>query len=152
MNKKSKYDGQVEVVAAPLIVNGQGEVLLIQSHKWGDQWLLPGGHVEYGETIFEAVVREAKEETGLEVEPQHSVNIGELIFDPSFERKAQLIFFHVLCQAKTEHVTLDPSELKNYRWQKAETWLAGEIEIRAHQTLQNFVDGVRINLNSKRWK
>lgn len=147
----SKYDGQVEVVASALIVNAKGEVLLIQAPKWGDQWLLPGGHVDYGETAYEAAVREAKEETNLEVEAKYCINMGELIFDPSFNRKAHLVFIHVLCQAKTEEVKLDGIELSNYRWSDPKQMLARKVESRARQTLLNYVNGVRIDIDSKRW-
>jgi ADP-ribose pyrophosphatase YjhB (NUDIX family) len=47
--------------------NEAGEVLLI--HKTdNDLWALPGGGVDVGESVAEAVVRETKEETGFDVE------------------------------------------------------------------------------------
>jgi 8-oxo-dGTP pyrophosphatase MutT (NUDIX family) len=48
---------------AVIIFNEQGEVLL-QRRKDVNQWCLLSGHVEFGETITEAVLREVVEETG----------------------------------------------------------------------------------------
>ena len=55
--------------AALLIVEG-GKVLLVQrAHEpYLGQWMLPAGFVEYGEIAEESAVREAQEETGLDVE------------------------------------------------------------------------------------
>ena len=46
-----------------------GAVLLIRRGKGpaAGEWSVPGGHVEMGETLHEAIVREVLEETGLEV-------------------------------------------------------------------------------------
>jgi 8-oxo-dGTP diphosphatase len=44
------------------------------------EWSIPGGLVHLGETLQEAVVREAMEETGLQVEPQHLIELLERIF------------------------------------------------------------------------
>ncbi|MBE9566327.1 MAG: NUDIX hydrolase [Proteobacteria bacterium] len=49
----------------------RGRLLLIQRGTEPNKglWSFPGGRIELGETLFEAVKREAGEETGIEVEP-----------------------------------------------------------------------------------
>lgn len=52
-----------------LIINDQQEVLLglrNASHGTGE-WSFPGGHLEFGEKIFDAAKREVKEETDLDI-------------------------------------------------------------------------------------
>src|SRR3989454_10380372 len=57
-----------------LIFDDQGRILL--GHRRDiDWWNLPGGGMEAGETVDEALQREVREETGLEVEVQQLVGV-----------------------------------------------------------------------------
>ncbi|QGA80743.1 NUDIX hydrolase [Candidatus Nanohalobium constans] len=64
-----------DFVAGCLVVE-DGKLLLLDHSKYG-VWLPPGGHVEERETPDEAAKRETMEETGLEVELQHSSGVVE---------------------------------------------------------------------------
>jgi ADP-ribose pyrophosphatase YjhB (NUDIX family) len=56
--------------------------LLLQQRSDGGQWGLPGGSVEIGESVSDAVVREVREETGLTVTPRRLVGVYS---DPAFQ-------------------------------------------------------------------
>jgi ADP-ribose pyrophosphatase YjhB (NUDIX family) len=139
----SKYENTVEVVASPLIVRKDGKILLIKSHKWGDQYLIPGGHVNPGETIFEGAKREGEEETGLKLKPLHCVNVGELINDSTYYRKAHLIYFHIVCEAMTEEVRLDGKELQEFFWVTPEEALKLP-NLVVRRTIENYIKEVVI--------
>ncbi|MDN8759557.1 NUDIX hydrolase, partial [Staphylococcus aureus] len=54
-------------VVYALIQDEAGNILLVHNTDGGG-WSLPGGKVEYGETLVEALKREVREETGLAIE------------------------------------------------------------------------------------
>jgi ADP-ribose pyrophosphatase YjhB (NUDIX family) len=57
--------GRVEG-ANVFVTDGEGRILVVKP-TYAREWMLPGGRVERGETPHAAAVREAREETGLEV-------------------------------------------------------------------------------------
>ena len=61
------YRNPVPTVDIIIEIPGQG-IVLIQRRNPPHGWALPGGFVDYGESFDQAAVREAREETGLEVE------------------------------------------------------------------------------------
>ncbi|MCJ7839780.1 NUDIX hydrolase [Lederbergia sp. NSJ-179] len=54
---------------AAFVTNEKGEVLLLRTHWRSDTWEMPGGCVEVGEPLDEAVCREFFEETGVTIRP-----------------------------------------------------------------------------------
>src|SRR5687767_9475682 len=79
------------VVGVGGVVLRDGKVLLIQRGKepLKGRWVIPGGTVEVGETLEEAVAREVREETGIEVRAREVV----LVFD-RIERSGNEVLYH----------------------------------------------------------
>lgn len=67
----------LHVTASAVVVGESGTTVALHLHKRLGLWLQPGGHVEPGETVFEAALREAREETGLPV--RHAIAHGDFV-------------------------------------------------------------------------
>ncbi|OIO25470.1 ADP-ribose pyrophosphatase [Candidatus Micrarchaeota archaeon CG10_big_fil_rev_8_21_14_0_10_54_18] len=104
-----------EPVTGAVIINPENKVLLVKSHKWHENYSVPGGHVELGETLENSVKREVKEETGLEIHDLEFLGVQEFIFDKIFWKKKHFLFFDYMCKTDCKEVTLN-SEASRFIW------------------------------------
>jgi len=98
-----------------LIFDPQGRLLLVRSHKWRGRYVVPGGHVELGERLVDALRREAKEETGLDIYDPEFLCFQEFIYDEHFWKSRHYIFFDFVCRTDSTVVQLN-SEAEEYLW------------------------------------
>lgn len=100
-----------EPTVGVFVFNPDDQLLLLKSHKWLGKYVVPGGHVELGERLEDAVVRETKEETGLDVYDLEFIVFQEFVYDPSFWKPRHFIFFDYACKTRSTDVQLnDESE------------------------------------------
>ncbi len=110
-----------------LIFNPEGKLLLVQSHKFHGKWVVPGGHIEVGERMVDAVVREAKEETGLDVYDPQFIFFQEFIQDEAFWQKMHFIFFDFALKTDSSAVVLN-DEAEAYKWVTLEEALKMDVD------------------------
>jgi len=67
-NSSNKEKPRNPYLTVDVIIEIDGGIVLIKRKNPPPGWAIPGGFVDYGESLEEAAVREAKEETGLDIE------------------------------------------------------------------------------------
>ncbi|CCY79985.1 nucleoside diphosphate hydrolase [Mycoplasma sp. CAG:877] len=90
LNKKIKrgdklLDNEHILVAVIFIENSEGKYLIQKTSKEkGEKYATTGGHVLSGETPKTSIIRETKEELGLDVSNENIIYIGDLLFGIPF--------------------------------------------------------------------
>lgn len=92
-----------------LLVAQSGELLLIRTAKWSGRWGLPGGKIDYGETLLDAYRREMREETGLDVGHADWLCIQDSIESPEFTSPRHFLLINYVSR-----LTGRPEPRKNY--------------------------------------
>lgn len=97
------------------------ERVLLVHHRPTDQWTLAGGGVEHGEDPIDAVVRELREETGLEGRPQQLLGIDSRVIpaaerlEPGEDHHNVGVFYEVTITGGAERLEPD-LEIVGVRW------------------------------------
>jgi 8-oxo-dGTP diphosphatase len=89
-------------VGVGAVILHEGKVALIQRGKepLRGRWVIPGGTVEPGESLEDAVVREVREETGLIVQPEEVV----LVFDRILKDGEELRYHYVIIDYRCRYI------------------------------------------------
>lgn len=101
-----------KAIVGGLIYNSRGELFLMQSFgKYQDQWIVPGGKVDWGESVQVAFIREVREETNLQIENVEFLGIRELI-----EPERHFIFLEHQATAKNANDVKLNEEAQHFGW------------------------------------
>lgn len=90
-----------------LIIEYNKGIILINRKNPPEGWALPGGFVDYGESLEAAAVREAKEETGLEVELLRQFHAYS---DPKRDPRHHTITLVFIAKAKGQAIAGDDAK------------------------------------------
>jgi phosphoglycolate phosphatase len=107
-----------EATVGALIFNGAGEALMIRTHKWSNLWGIPGGKIKWGEPAVDALRREIKEETGLDVTDIEFVVVQDCIHSKEFYRDAHFVLLNYTCCCTGQPVVNLNDEAREFRWVK----------------------------------
>lgn len=110
-----------------LIFNDAGKVLMIRTHKWSDRWGIPGGKIEWGEASEDALRREVREETALEITQVRFEMVQDAIHPPEFHRDAHFLLLNYSCLAPGNQTVRLNEEAEDYRWVTPEA--AGQMDL-----------------------
>ncbi|MBU3013440.1 NUDIX domain-containing protein [Poseidonibacter lekithochrous] len=107
-----------------VVINEKNELLVIKERISNIGFKLPGGHIDNGEMISTAVVREVKEETGIDVEFDSVISLGH--FYPHQFHKSNL---YILCiaNAKSSEINIeDTKEILEAKWMDINEYIEDE--------------------------
>jgi ADP-ribose pyrophosphatase YjhB (NUDIX family) len=104
------------VTVGGLIFNSAGEVLMLRTHKWSNLWGIPGGKIKWGEPAMDALRREIKEETNLDVSGIEFALVQDCIHSKEFYRDAHFVLLNYTCQCDGEVQVKLNDEAREFRW------------------------------------
>jgi len=107
-----------------VVINDKNEILVIKERILSIGYKLPGGHIDLGEKIADAVCREVLEETGIIVEFESIITLSQ--FHPHQFGKGNI---YILCNAKATSYEIniqDTDEIIDAKWIDVEVFLKDE--------------------------
>lgn len=102
------FEDKFRLSSHAVITNDKNEVLLLKANYGDGNWGLPGGALEPGETIHQALERECFEELGCKVSPQY---LSGVYYHSAFNSQA-FIFRCEFTQGSTVQLSDEHTEFK----------------------------------------
>lgn len=113
--ERPRDPGPPVATVGALIEDDGGRFLMIRTHKWGHRWGIPGGKIERGETAEEALRREVREETALEIAEARFVMVQDCIDSEEFQRPEHFLLLNYHARRTSGEVELN-DEAEDFRW------------------------------------
>lgn len=139
-----------ELVVGVYIFNKKGELMLVRSPKWNNKFVPCGGHVDFNESYADTAIREAKEETGLDVVNPEVIAATDMISHGDFH-KGNRHMVSLQCRVEladeNQEPKLDGVEAKEYLWLKPEEFLKrDDVVENVREVLSNYLIKIKKGL------
>jgi ADP-ribose pyrophosphatase YjhB (NUDIX family) len=122
-----------------LVTNPEGKVLIVRTGKWRGTWGVPGGKVEWGETLEAALLREFREEVGLELERVQFALLQEAVDDPQFHQSAHFVLINYFAHSRGSTITPN-HEIEEWAWVTPEQAFSYPLNSFTRVLVQCFID------------
>lgn len=91
-------DDETGLLVGSVVRDGDGRVLLLRN-QWSEGWMGPGGAVEPGESLREAIRREIREESGVEARVERPLAVERQRFERSGDPTRAVVGWYVTFEA-----------------------------------------------------
>lgn len=118
-----------------LIINEQGELLLVNTRKWSNKYGLPGGKIDYGETMEQAYYREIREETGIELDNATWLVAQDSIESKEFHKPRHFILVNYLSRIEGQVNLQKNYESHNIGWHTYEQAISLDLNIPTREAI-----------------
>lgn len=142
MSKTSEIAPLHRTIVVGLVRNRRGDLLLCRMSPdrgvFPGQWGLPGGGIEPGETMQQALRREMREELGIGIEEIRPAFFKDGLHEKTFAdgavRSVYMVFLLFHCRAAEETLRLN-DEFAEYRWVSADEAMHLDLNEQTRDTL-----------------
>jgi len=132
------------IIAVGAVIVDAGRVLLVRrgSEPLKGEWSLPGGALELGESLTDGLIREAREETGILVEPVELMELLDRIYRDGSRVRFHYVIADYLCRARSG-ILKAATDADEVRWFEPSEW-------NSHSALR--IDPITARVIEKSWR
>lgn len=132
------------VIIGAILVNKEGRIGLGTSPKWNERYILPGGHIEGGEGIKEALKREVREEIGITIDSKKIAFLNPSDNLTHHNGKKHMVFINCICWDVNGSTWELNEEFSSWEWMTVEQALEHEKVLESIKS--SIREGARKNL------
>lgn len=110
-------EGEYHIVVTGIIINDENKILISKRAKFKknpEMWECNGGSILAGETSLQGILRELKEELGVDFKPEDAIFLKEIRRDKVVPDFKDLWLFHK--NVKDEEITFPDGEATEFKW------------------------------------